>query len=129
MAYFGKSTEGADAAAALKTIGARLVGFQPKMSGPQSDKDAQLYREMSGQIGDDSLPMSRRVKALQSVKHLMDTQAKYRGSELRGNPVSDAYTGSWGDQQIPKGAIKQHSPSTGKTRYSTDGGNTWTILK
>jgi len=126
MAYFGQSTEGADAAAALKTIGARLVGFQPKMSGPQSDRDAQLYREMSGQIGDDSLPMSRRIKALQSVKNLMDEQAKYRGSEVR----SVGATGSWGEPtQIPQGAIIQVSPSTGKRRYSVDGGQSWQMVK
>ena len=82
MAYFGNSTEGADAAAALDVIGGRLVSMQPKMSGPQSDKDVLLYQKMAGNVADSTKPISQRLNALRSMKALMDDQAKRRGSTV-----------------------------------------------
>jgi len=72
----GFSPEGADQAAQLKAIGGALTAKMPRMEGPQSDKDTQLYREMAGQVGDNTLPISTRVAALQEVKRIW---AKYEG--------------------------------------------------
>lgn len=66
----GASTAGGEAAAQLKVLQGQLVAKQPKMSGPQSDKDVQLYREMAGQIGDPTLPESTRRAALQTIRKL-----------------------------------------------------------
>lgn len=71
---FGMSTPGGDAAAQLKVLQGMLVSKMPKMSGPQSDKDVQLYREMAGQIGDATLPISTRRAALDQIYAL---NAKY----------------------------------------------------
>ena len=71
---FGASTRGGDAAAQLKVLQGMLVSKMPKMSGPQSDKDVQLYREMAGQIGDATLPISTRRAALDQIYAL---NAKY----------------------------------------------------
>lgn len=68
--FFGGSTPGADATAQLKVLQGSLIGKMPKMSGPQSDKDVQLYREMAGQIGDPTVPNVQRMKALDTVKSL-----------------------------------------------------------
>ncbi len=67
---FGKSTEGADAAAQLKTLQGALIGKMPKMSGPQSDKDVQLYREMAGQIGDPTIPASQKKSAMETIRQI-----------------------------------------------------------
>lgn len=67
---FGKSTDGAEAAAKLKVLQGALVAKMPKMSGPQSDKDVQLYREMAGQIGDSTLPQSTRSAAAAQLRTL-----------------------------------------------------------
>lgn len=75
---FGFSTPGAEEAASLKALSGALVAKMPKMSGPQSDKDVQLYREMAGQLGDDTLPIKTRKAALKTVKSL---QEKYAGKE------------------------------------------------
>lgn len=74
----GYATPGAKQAASLKALSGALVSKMPKMSGPQSDKDVLLYREMAGQIGDDTLPIEIRKEALKTVKNL---QEKYAGKE------------------------------------------------
>jgi hypothetical protein len=73
---FGKSTEGAQAAAQLKAIQGALVAKMPKMSGPQSDKDVVLYREMAGQIGDSTLPVDTRKAALGTIRQIQERYAK-----------------------------------------------------
>ena len=73
---FGASTNGAEAAAQLKVLSGALVSKMPKMSGPQSDKDVAMYKEMAGQIGDATLPVSTRQAALKTLKSL---QEKYAG--------------------------------------------------
>lgn len=75
-AFFGKSTQGAQASAQLQAIGGMLTAKMPKMSGPQSDKDVQLYREMAGAVGDASKPIQTRLAALQTVREI---QQRYAG--------------------------------------------------
>lgn len=72
----GYSTEGAKATAQLKTLAGQLVSLMPKMSGPQSDKDVAMYREMAGNLADDTQPIQARMAALQTIKALND---KYKG--------------------------------------------------
>ena len=50
----------------------------PKMSGPQSDKDVLLYKEMAGRIGDPTVPASQKIAAMNSINQL---QSKYAGVE------------------------------------------------
>ena len=67
---FGGSSEGAAQAEQLKVLGGALVMSMPRMEGPQSDRDVQAYREMAGQVGDNTLPIARRLKALDMVEKL-----------------------------------------------------------
>lgn len=48
----------------------------PKMSGPQSDKDVALYKQMAGVIGDPTIPTERKMAALQTVEEI---QRRYAG--------------------------------------------------
>lgn len=66
----GKTTDGAQATAQLKVLQGALISKMPKMSGPQSDKDVQLYREMAGQIGDATIPREQREAAIDSIRKL-----------------------------------------------------------
>ena len=84
-AVFGKSTEGAKAAAQLKALEGALIAKQPKMSGPQSDKDVLLYRQMAGQIGDASVPIETRRAALMTVRALNE---KYAGQSMANAPAT-----------------------------------------
>lgn len=84
-ALFGTTTEGAQNAAKLKVIAGKLVAAVPKFSGPQSDKDVQLYREMAGQVGDDTLPYETRQAALETVIALQSAEADRRKLISGGN--------------------------------------------
>lgn len=66
----GVSTEGAQASAQLKALEGSLVAKMPKMSGPQSDKDVLLYRQMAGQIGDSTVPVETRRAAVKVIREL-----------------------------------------------------------
>lgn len=67
---FGQSPGGAESAAQLKALQGALVSKMPKMSGPQSDKDVQLYQEMAGRIGDPTVPVAQRKAAMKTVEDL-----------------------------------------------------------
>lgn len=94
-AFFGTSTRGAQAAAQLKALEGDLVAKMPKMSGPQSDKDVLLYKQMAGQIGDPSIPPATKKAALQSIREM---QIRYASGGAQISPPAD--TGGWGIQQI-----------------------------
>jgi hypothetical protein len=42
----------------------------PKMSGPQSDKDVAMYRQMAGQIGDPTVPVADKRAAIETIKEI-----------------------------------------------------------
>jgi hypothetical protein len=82
---FGYSTEGAKTVAQLKALQGALVSKMPKMSGPQSDKDVQLYREMAGQVGDATVPIAQRQAASGIIRKLNEKYAGMpEGSSLKG---------------------------------------------
>ena len=103
---FGHATEGAKTVAQLKMIQGALVSKMPKMSGPQSDKDVLLYREMAGQVGDPSLPVETRQAAASMLRKLNE---KYAGMPAGGSLGTTAQrggaTGSWGDSNAPAAPI------------------------
>lgn len=84
---FGKSTEGAQAAAELKALQGALVSKMPKMSGPQSDKDVLLYREMAGQIGDPTIPAATKKAAIKTIRRLNERYAGLPDSASGGQSI------------------------------------------
>jgi hypothetical protein len=84
---FGLTTPGAKSAAKLKAIEGMLVSKMPKMSGPQSDKDVALYRQMAAEIGDDTVPAERKRAALQAVKAIQQRYAGQQGASPAGDPI------------------------------------------
>jgi hypothetical protein len=79
---FGHATKGAQAAAQLKALEGAIVMAQPRMEGPQSDKDVALYRQMAGQIGDSTIPVETRRAALKTIYGLHQKYA----SQANGLP-------------------------------------------
>jgi hypothetical protein len=86
-AAFGKSTGGAKAAAQLKAIEGMLVSKMPRMSGPQSDKDVAMYRQMAGTIGDPTIPGDTKLAAIKTIREI---QNKYAGNDSAGAPAAPA---------------------------------------
>lgn len=98
---FGKATPGAEATAQLKTLQGALIGKMPKMSGPQSDKDVLLYREMAGQVADSTLPVSTRQAASATIRGLNEKYAGMpEGSSRPPSPAGQTV------QSLPKTAPK-----------------------
>lgn len=87
-ALVGITPPGAEAADSLRSIAATLIGKMPRMEGPQSDRDSNLYAKAAGDIGNSQLPIDRRKAALRTVKQL---HQKYAGSSaLRPTPDEGA---------------------------------------
>lgn len=69
--FIGYATEGSIAAASLKPVGDLALKMVPRFEGPQSDKDTASYKEASGQLANESLPVATRKAAAQTVLRLM----------------------------------------------------------
>lgn len=79
----GVSTQGSQAAAQLKALEGALIAKMPKMSGPQSDKDVEMYRQMAARIGDPTTPAGDRRAAIQVVREIQQ-RAKISAEEAGG---------------------------------------------
>lgn len=71
----GGAPDGAKAAAQLRTLEGALIAKMPKMSGPQSDKDVLLYKQMAGQIGDNTIPAEQKRAAMQTIREINERHA------------------------------------------------------
>jgi hypothetical protein len=96
----GKSTEGGEAAAQLKALEGALVSKMPKMSGPQSDKDVLLYRQMAGQIGDSTIPAKQKKAAMAAIRTLNERYAGQQPKLQRGQ-VMEGYRFKGGNPAEP----------------------------
>ena len=102
----GVGGEKSSADAQLKVLAGALVSKMPKMSGPQSDKDVQLYREMAGQIGDSTLPIETRTAALNQVEALNRKYAGLPSAQESGGAITTgapaAAAGGWSITPVAK---------------------------
>lgn len=77
----GLSTAGGDVAQKLETLGGWMTSNVPRLEGPQGQKDAELYANMAGNIGDRSIPIDRRLASLSAVKKLMERYDNMPGTQ------------------------------------------------
>jgi len=84
--FFGMSPAGAKEAQTLKSVAGALISKMPRMEGPQSDRDTQLYREMAAEVGNDTVPVERRLAALQAVKNLWMKYEKSNPDAFEAGP-------------------------------------------
>ena len=80
---FGHSTSGAQAIAGLQTIAGQLTSSMPRMQGPQSDKDVQLYKQMAGDLANPNIPVPTRLAALRQIRRLNQKYAGGKTAEPR----------------------------------------------
>lgn len=111
----GLSTPGAQAAAQLKALEGALVSKMPKMSGPQSDKDVLLYRQMAGQIGDPTVPPETKLAAMETIREINRRSAGLPPDfKPRLSTKPTAITDDAGYNALPSGAL--FTGPDGKTR-------------
>lgn len=66
----GRSTEGSESIARLKVLEGQIMMNAPRMEGPQSDRDVQMYQQMAGAIGDPTVPSSQKIAALSEIRRI-----------------------------------------------------------
>ena len=90
-AFFGKTTEGAQAAAALKPIADLGLKMIPRFEGPQSDKDTQSYKDAAGQLANEALPIeTRRAAAKVLVKLMKARQGQFVNQAMANEGIAPA---------------------------------------
>jgi hypothetical protein len=106
QAALGIKSAANDADATLKVIAGALTSKMPKMSGPQSDADVLLYKQMAGDIGNANLSQDSRKAAVQVVRAIQD--AYINGfSETGYLPNARRSSGTIGSSEAPKGAVRR----------------------
>ena len=73
----GQNPEGSLEAQQLKAVAGALTAKMPRMEGPQSDHDVIMYKEAAAEVGNNTVPVQRRLAALDTVETLW---AKYEDS-------------------------------------------------
>ena len=106
-AVIGRSTEGARANAALKTLAGQLTSKMPRMEGPQSNSDVQMYKEMAGDLANDELPVATRLAALAEIRNINQKYAHLQGPDATPQQGSTSSSGG----QRPRRA---RNPQTGQ---------------
>ncbi len=87
---FGVATDGDIATAKLGTLGGQLVALMPKMSGPQSDKDVEMYKQMAGKLDDPTIPVEIRKAALGTIRELNNKYSEMNDARGQGVPYANA---------------------------------------
>lgn len=95
---FGIATPGSIKAQQLKALEGALVAKMPKMSGPQSDKDVMLYKQMAAEIGDPTVPYERKAAAMGTVREIQERYAGMAPGTSKPKPKqTGGATGSFED--------------------------------
>ena len=95
----GVAPRGQNEAKRLEVVAAILTSKVPRMEGPQSDRDVELYKQAAGNAGNSGLPISTRLAAL-------DTMQKLYGKYERFN--------------APAANQQTQSPQSNQRRYTVD---------
>lgn len=84
---FGAAPEGAQAIAQLQVLQASLMMAQPRMEGPQGEKDVILYQQAAGNLGDPSVPGPIKKAAVKTIRELQQKYANQAaGAKSPGAP-------------------------------------------
>jgi hypothetical protein len=105
-AAVGKRNEANIADSQLNVIAGALTSQMPKMSGPQSDKDVALYKEMAGDIGNPRISREAKKAAVETVRGIQEAYINgfsARGYLPRGRSASGAITNT----EAPAGAVRR----------------------
>ena len=105
-AAVGKRSEANIADSQLNVIAGALTSQMPKMSGPQSDKDVLLYRQMAGDIGNPNIGAEAKKAAVATVRGIQD--AYINGFSATGYlPKGRSSSGVITNTEAPTGAVRR----------------------
>jgi hypothetical protein len=95
-AAFGVAPTGAQAIAQLQVLQASLMTSMPRMEGPQSDKDVELYRQAAGQLGDPNIPSSIKKAAVKTIRALQQKYVDRAAAQDGGGTARKRYNPATG---------------------------------
>ncbi|MDY0974988.1 hypothetical protein SOM61_08440 [Massilia sp. CFBP9012] len=85
--WYGSATDGAQNIAQLRVLEGNIMMAQPRMEGPQSNMDVELYRQMAAQIGDPTVPKATKKAALTVLKSMYEKYAPEQAAPASGGGV------------------------------------------
>jgi len=86
--FVGYATPGAIANARLKPVQDIILKMVPRFEGPQSDRDVISYRQASGELANEILPVETRREAAKTIIRLMQTRkGQFITSEMASGEV------------------------------------------
>jgi hypothetical protein len=71
----GISTKASQSDAQLKAIAGQLISKMPRMEGPQSNIDVEMYRQAAGDIANANIPAETRKAAIKTIRDLNEKYA------------------------------------------------------
>jgi hypothetical protein len=107
LGFFGTSTQGSQAAAQLKALEGALIAKMPKMSGPQSDKDVEMYRQAAAKIGDPTTPAGDRKAAIEAVVTIQKRAIAQAQAQAQAAAVSETTPDAPKSSGLNAGPISQ----------------------
>ena len=73
--FFGYSTAGAEAIAAIAPLANKVLMGVERFEGPQSDKDVAAYKEAAGRLSDPTIPAAQKQAAFNTIVEIMKRNA------------------------------------------------------
>jgi hypothetical protein len=92
-AFVGASPKGSEQASKLATLSGWMVANVPRMEGPQSNFDVQNYQQMAAQVGDSTIPVQRRLAALDTLEALQRKYQHLNGGSSAAAPGAQKASG------------------------------------
>lgn len=85
----GIATKGAEITAQLTAIGGQLTSLMPRMEGPQSNVDVEMYKQMAGDVGNSEKPVAVRLAALNKIRQLNEKYSNHNGPQGKKQVSAD----------------------------------------
>jgi hypothetical protein len=84
----------------------------PRMEGPQSDRDVELYREAAGRLGDPTVPRDQKKAAIKAIREINQRYQQQGGQAPAASKYRDGQTATnpkTGEKMVFKGGqwVKQ----------------------
>ena len=73
--FFGYSTDGAKAIAAIAPLASKVLMSVERFEGPQSNKDVDAYKEAAGKLSDPKVPPDQKQAAFNTLIEIMKRNA------------------------------------------------------
>lgn len=88
--FFGYSTAGAEAIAAIAPLANKVLMGVERFEGPQSDQDVKSYKEAAGRLADPTIPAAQKQASFNTIVEIMKRNAPdLNWDSVGGKPSAD----------------------------------------